>query len=188
VLLVPRTPVATLPDLPAEQLPVLFGAAQRLATAVVDALEADGTFVAMNNRVSQSVPHLHVHVVPRRFKDGLRGFFWPRQKYEDDGTVVNTHLVSGRRGFPKPGNYAVFSRSPVTRSGSVSMQYMVRWYQSPRLAVGFHSIPVTRRGRPIQSESQLGTFRSHGCVRQRLADAKFVWDWAPIGTPVVVVP
>jgi lipoprotein-anchoring transpeptidase ErfK/SrfK len=107
---------------------------------------------------------------------------------EEDGTVTDTHLVSGRRNFPKPGTYAVFSRSPVTRSGSVSMQYMVRWYQSPRLAVGFHAIPVTRRGRPIQSESQLGTFRSHGCVRQRLSDAELVWNWAPIGTPVVVVP
>ena len=90
VLLVPRTHVATLPELPAEQLPVLFGAAQRMATAVVAALEADGTFVAMNNRVSQSVPHLHVHVVPRRFKDGLRGFFWPRQKYEDDAAMHDT--------------------------------------------------------------------------------------------------
>jgi lipoprotein-anchoring transpeptidase ErfK/SrfK len=107
---------------------------------------------------------------------------------EEDGTVTDTHLVSGRRNFPRPGSYAVFSRSPVSRSGSVSMQYMVRWYQSPRLAVGFHSIPVTRRGRPIQSESQLGTFRSHGCVRQRLSDAELLWNWAPIGTPVVVVP
>ena len=107
---------------------------------------------------------------------------------EEDGTVARTHLVSGRRGFPKAGNYAVFSRSPVTRSGSVSMQYMVRWHKSTRLAVGFHSIPVTRRGRPIQSESQLGTYRSRGCVRQRLDDARFVWEWAPIGTPVVVVP
>ncbi|HUP84842.1 MAG TPA: L,D-transpeptidase [Acidimicrobiales bacterium] len=107
---------------------------------------------------------------------------------EEDGTLANTHLVSGRRHFPRPGTYAVFSRSPVTRSGSVSMRYMVRWYQSPRLAVGFHSIPTTRHGRPIQSESQLGTFRSHGCVRQSLADAALVWDWAPLGTPVVVVP
>ena len=90
VLLVPRRHVATLPELPADQLPALFGAAQRLATAVVDALEADGTFVAMNNTVSQSVPHLHVHVVPRRFKDGLRGFFWPRQKYEDDAAMRDT--------------------------------------------------------------------------------------------------
>jgi histidine triad (HIT) family protein len=90
VLLVPRAHVGTLPELPSDQLPVLFGAAQRLATAVVDALGADGTFVAINNRVSQSVPHLHVHVVPRRFKDGLRGFFWPRQKYEDDATMHDT--------------------------------------------------------------------------------------------------
>ena len=90
VLLVPRTHVATLPELPADQLPVLFGAAQRMATAVVEALGADGTFVAMNNRVSQSVPHLHVHVVPRRFKDGLRGFFWPRQKYDDDQAMHDT--------------------------------------------------------------------------------------------------
>jgi lipoprotein-anchoring transpeptidase ErfK/SrfK len=107
---------------------------------------------------------------------------------EEDGTVAKTHLVSGRRNFPRAGTYAVFSKSPTSRSGSVHMQYMVRWYQSKRLAVGFHSIPTTRRGRPIQSEAQLGTFRSHGCVRQRLADAAFVWDWAPVGTPVVVVP
>ena len=130
--------------------------------------------------------------VPDASGDGRRIVYSNGQQriwlVEDDGTVADTHLVSGRRGFPKPGNYAVFSRSPVTRSGSVTMQYMVRWYQSPRLAVGFHSIPVTRRGRPIQSESQLGHYTSHGCVRQRLSDAAFVWDWAPIGTPVVVVP
>ena len=84
VLVIPRSHVETLPDLPADELPTLFGAAQRIATAVVTALDAHGTFVAMNNRVSQSVPHLHVHVVPRRFKDGLRGFFWPRQKYDGD--------------------------------------------------------------------------------------------------------
>jgi histidine triad (HIT) family protein len=57
---------------------------QRLARAVEAGLEADGTFVAINNKVSQSVPHLHVHVVPRRRKDGLRGFFWPRVSYQDD--------------------------------------------------------------------------------------------------------
>ena len=59
-----------------------FAGAQLLASAVELALEADGTFVAINNRVSQSVPHLHVHIVPRRRKDGLRGFFWPRQPYK----------------------------------------------------------------------------------------------------------
>ena len=106
---------------------------------------------------------------------------------EEDGTVARTHLVSGRRNFPRPGSYAVFSRSPSSRSGSLTLQYMVRFYQAPRLAVGFHAIPVNRRGSPIQSESQLGQFRSRGCVRQAVADAAFLWDWAPIGTPVVVV-
>jgi len=84
VLLVPRAHVETLPDLPAALVAPLFATAQRLCVAVVDALEAEGTFVAMNNRISQSVPHLHVHVVPRRRKDGLRGFFWPRTRYADD--------------------------------------------------------------------------------------------------------
>jgi histidine triad (HIT) family protein len=84
VLVVPRTHVETLPDLPTSELGVLFGSVQRLARAVEVGLGAEGSFVAMNNKVSQSVPHLHVHVVPRRRKDGLRGFFWPRQPYADD--------------------------------------------------------------------------------------------------------
>ncbi len=81
VLLVPRTHVVTLPDLPAELRDGFLAAAQRLATAVVDVLGAQGSFVAVNNTVSQSVPHLHLHVVPRTKGDGLRGFFWPRTKY-----------------------------------------------------------------------------------------------------------
>jgi histidine triad (HIT) family protein len=84
VLVVPRGHVETLADLPAAGLPVLFGAVQRLARAVEAGLDADGSFVALNNKVSQSVPHLHVHVVPRRRKDGLRGFFWPRVSYASD--------------------------------------------------------------------------------------------------------
>jgi len=84
VLIVPRTHVPTLSDLPAPALATLFAAVQRIARAVEAGLGADGTFVAMNNKVSQSVPHLHVHVVPRRKKDGLRGFFWPRVPYADD--------------------------------------------------------------------------------------------------------
>jgi histidine triad (HIT) family protein len=83
-LLVPRAHYETLGDLPPALVSELFLDAQRLAVAVEGAMEADGTFVAMNNRVSQSVSHLHVHVVPRRRKDGLRGFFWPRQPYETD--------------------------------------------------------------------------------------------------------
>ncbi len=83
VLLVPRRHVVTLPDLPAELRDGFLEAAQRIATAVVDGLGAQGSFVAMNNIVSQSVPHLHLHVVPRTKGDGLRGFFWPRTKYAD---------------------------------------------------------------------------------------------------------
>ncbi len=83
VLLVPRPHVETLPDLPAALRDGFLEAAQRLATAVVAGLGAQGSFVAMNNTVSQSVPHLHLHVVPRTKGDGLRGFFWPRTRYED---------------------------------------------------------------------------------------------------------
>jgi histidine triad (HIT) family protein len=83
-LLVPRQHVETLVDLPQALVGPFFETAQSLARAVQQAMKAEGTFVAMNNRVSQSVPHLHVHVVPRRKKDGLKGFFWPRTKYKDE--------------------------------------------------------------------------------------------------------
>jgi len=83
VLLVPRTHVVTLPELPAELRDGFLEAAQRIAAAVVDVLGAQGSFVAINNTVSQSVPHLHLHVVPRTKGDGLRGFFWPRTTYDD---------------------------------------------------------------------------------------------------------
>ena len=83
VLLVPREHVETLPDLPASLRDGFLAAAQALAVAVKEALDAQGSFVAMNNTVSQSVPHLHLHVVPRTKGDGLRGFFWPRTKYAD---------------------------------------------------------------------------------------------------------
>ena len=83
-LLVPRAHVETLADLPGDAIAPFFALTQRLSVAVPRAMDATGTFVAMNNIVSQSVPHLHCHVVPRNFKDGLRGFFWPRTRYEDD--------------------------------------------------------------------------------------------------------
>jgi histidine triad (HIT) family protein len=83
VLLVPREHVATLPDLPARLRDGFLAAAQRVASAVVSELGAQGSFVAMNNVVSQSVPHLHLHVVPRTKGDGLRGFFWPRTRYAE---------------------------------------------------------------------------------------------------------
>ena len=83
VLLVPREHVVTLSDLPESLIVPLFSSAQRVADAITSGLGAQGTFVAMNNIVSQSVAHLHVHVVPRTKGDGLRGFFWPRTKYAE---------------------------------------------------------------------------------------------------------
>ncbi|WP_026412112.1 HIT family protein [Actinomadura oligospora] len=83
-LLVPREHHETLVDLPEEQVGPLFAQARRLAGVMETELGAAGSFVAANNRISQSVPHLHVHVVPRNRKDGLKGFFWPRHKYESD--------------------------------------------------------------------------------------------------------
>ena len=96
MLLVPREHVVTLPDLPAGLRDGFLAAAQRLATAVVDGLGAQGSFVAMNNVVSQSVAHLHCHVVPRTKGDGLRGFFWPRTKYADgEAARVRRPLARG---------------------------------------------------------------------------------------------
>ena len=82
-LLIPREHIDTLLDLPEDLMVPLLGAAKSVAAAIGTALGAQGTFVAMNNVVSQSVPHLHIHVVPRTKGDGLRGFFWPRTKYAD---------------------------------------------------------------------------------------------------------
>jgi histidine triad (HIT) family protein len=87
-LLMPKNHFETLGDLPKELIAPFFSTTQLLARAVELALDAEGTFVAMNNRVSQSVPHLHVHIVPRRRKDGLKGFFWPRHKYESEKEML----------------------------------------------------------------------------------------------------
>lgn len=87
VLVVPRAHFTTLTDLP--EVGPYFERVQAIARAVQDGLEAGGTFVAMNNTISQSVPHLHTHVVPRNKKDGLRGFFWPRTKYDSDTEALS---------------------------------------------------------------------------------------------------
>ena len=95
-LLVPREHYETLGDLPSDLVEPLFANAQRLSVAVPKAMRKPGSFVALNNVVSQSVPHLHVHVVPRKPKDGLRGFFWPRTKYgsEDEMRKVAARVRS----------------------------------------------------------------------------------------------
>jgi histidine triad (HIT) family protein len=93
-LLVPRVHYETLTDLPEDLVGPLFARARRLAGAMEKGLGAAGSFVAENNRISQSVPHLHVHVVPRNVKDGLRGFFWPRVKYasEEEAATYSARL------------------------------------------------------------------------------------------------
>ncbi len=88
LLLIPKAHYEALPDLPDELIAPLFASVRLLARAIETGLGAEGSFVAINNRVSQSVAHLHVHVVPRRRKDGLKGFFWPRQTYRDERHVA----------------------------------------------------------------------------------------------------
>jgi|SRR5580700_246451 histidine triad (HIT) family protein len=100
-LLIPKQHYEMLQDLPADLIGAFFKNVQLLARAVESGMHAEGSFVAINNRVSQSVPHLHVHIVPRRKKDGLRGFFWPRQPYKDDAemqqaqTAIQNALTAG---------------------------------------------------------------------------------------------
>lgn len=106
---------------------------------------------------------------------------------EANDQVVRTYPVSGRRGFPPPGNYHVFSKSRVSRAGPYRLDYMVRFYPGRGLAAGFHAIPVRQNGQAAQSEADLGQYRSRGCVRQRPSDAAFLWDWAPVGTTVVLI-
>jgi histidine triad (HIT) family protein len=94
-LLIPRDHIATLPELPEADSGPLLRLTARLCAAVEEAAGAEGTFVAINNRVSQSVPHLHVHVVPRRRKDGLKGFFWPRRNYQNEEERENVRRRIG---------------------------------------------------------------------------------------------
>lgn len=108
---------------------------------------------------------------------------------DGNNRVVRTYLVSGRKGSPAAGSYAVFSRSAVASAGhdGITMRKMVRFARGERLAIGFHDIPQDANGRPLQREDDLGGYRSAGCVRQSSADAAVLWEFAQVGTPVVVV-
>jgi histidine triad (HIT) family protein len=92
VIVVPRPHIVTLPEMAPADLGPFFAQVQRVAAALPEALECHGTWISMNNIVSQSVPHLHVHVVPRVKKDGLKGFYWPRTKYPDQEAMYDTAL------------------------------------------------------------------------------------------------
>jgi lipoprotein-anchoring transpeptidase ErfK/SrfK len=106
-----------------------------------------------------------------------------------DGAVVRTYRVSGRLDRPLPGEYQVYSRSRTTTSytGDESMEYMVRFAHGERAAIGFHDIPVDAAGAEVQTKEQLGLPLSAGCVRQSLEDAVALWEFAPVGTKVVVL-
>ena len=108
-----------------------------------------------------------------------------------DGVVEHSHAVSGRRGVPGPGVYRVWSRSPVAWAGhdGITMRLMVRFaWGAGGGNIGFHTIPTFADGRPLQTEAELGRYRSAGCVRQGEADARIMWDWAQLGTTVEVLP
>jgi histidine triad (HIT) family protein len=87
-LLIPKIHYHTLADLPVELIAPLFANVKLLAQAMEEGLGAEGSFIAINNRISQSVPHLHIHIVPRRKGDGLKGFFWPRHSYKDESEIL----------------------------------------------------------------------------------------------------
>jgi hypothetical protein len=108
---------------------------------------------------------------------------------DGDGTLVDSYLVSGRRGVPQPGTYEVYSRSKIAYAGhdDITMRFMVRFAHGENLPIGFHAIPNDGSGAPLQSEEQLGEYRSAGCVRQTLVHANFLYEWATEGTPVVVL-
>ena len=108
---------------------------------------------------------------------------------EADGSVSHTFLASGRADRPKPGSYRVFSKSRHTTAGhdGIRMEYMVRFAWGTELAIGFHSIPIDKFGEAMQSEAQLGTFQSGGCVRLRDDQAETLYAWAGIGTQVVII-
>lgn len=108
----------------------------------------------------------------------------------EDETIHNSYLVSGRRNVPVSGTYYVYSKSPKAWAGhdGITMEHMVRFAWGKTLSIGFHAIPRYGDGSPMQSVDQLGTFRSGGCVRQREDQALALYEWAPIGTKVVVLP
>lgn len=108
---------------------------------------------------------------------------------EADGTLRDSYPVSGRRNVPNPGVYHVYSKSERTWAGhgGITMNHMVRFAWGRRLSIGFHSIPRYSNGTPMQTEDQLGTFQSAGCVRQADDKAEALFHWAHVGDTVVVV-
>ena len=108
---------------------------------------------------------------------------------DEDRSVIDTYLVSGKLGVPAPGEYEVYSKSELAFAGhdGITMSHMVRFAQGAALPIGFHAIPLDANGHPLQSEEELGEYHSAGCVRQSPEHAAELFDWAVVGTPVVVL-
>jgi hypothetical protein len=108
-----------------------------------------------------------------------------------DETILANYLVSGRAGWPVPGTYSVFSKSPRTTAflgNGITMRWMVRFAKTDKTNIGFHDLPRYADGRTMQTEDELGTALSGGCVRQKYSDAVRMYRWADVGTTVVVTP
>ncbi|MGQ0823946.1 MAG: L,D-transpeptidase family protein [Actinomycetota bacterium] len=108
---------------------------------------------------------------------------------EADERIAHTFLVSGRAGVPRPGTHRVFSKTVMSSAhgGDLRLPYMTRFAHGRSLAIGFHGIPLRGNGTPIQSDAELGQYRSAGCVRMNQQQARVLWDFAPVGTPVIVL-
>jgi hypothetical protein len=145
------------------------------------------------DQVAAAVPEVGTTTLPADSGTGRRVVFSKTDQrvwlVDADGTVAATYLVSGSdTNNMRPGRYDVYSRSrwAVGVDDSGVMQYFVRFAHGAKAAIGFHSIP-TKHGTPLQTVAQLGTPRSHGCIRQKLSDAKRMWAFAGVGTDVVVL-
>jgi len=145
------------------------------------------------SRTETLAPQAPPPVVPANSGNGRRIIYCVSCQHvwlvEADGFLTRDYPVSGRVNTPAPGTYSVFSKSPLAWAGygGITMEYMVRYTWGNTLALGFHSIPKRPNGTFLQTEAELGQYRSSGCTRQRLEDAKFLYDWAPVGTTVVVL-
>jgi hypothetical protein len=160
----------------------------RLGAAIAGNASGGGYWVAMVPRPADGPP------VPAGSGSGRRIVYSNSMQrvwlVEQDETPSHTFLVSGRRGVPSPGTYHVFSKSVMSSAhgGDLRLPYMTRFAHGRTLSIGFHGIPLRRNGTPIQSDSELGEYRSAGCVRMNQSNIKTLFDWAPIGTTVVVLP
>jgi lipoprotein-anchoring transpeptidase ErfK/SrfK len=188
-------------------LAVLAGAITILASTLDDGEAAAGTPTASRPaRVKQSPAQLLTHTLkktvqtkrpPSPYPDAPEGSGEGRRivyciscqqvwLVEDDEYVYSSYAVSGRRGYPRTGTYKVIRKVHPGYSHTLRLPYFVGFTFGTTTDVGFHGIPLDN-GRQIQSDSQLGTYRSSGCVRQNQTDAKRLWDFAPMGTKVVVI-